>query len=456
MKSVALSEFLGQVKAALQGSFSKGVWVTAEILSISGGGHRYLELVEYDEARREVAKARGVIWKTSAGMLDTFNKATGIPLQANMKVLVRVSPRFHESFGFSLIIEEIDPAFTLGLMEMRIKAIRTFLKEKGISEANKQLKTPQDFFRLAVISPADAAGLGDFRTEADHIAALGLCTFDYYHASFQGETAGDQIVDAMANVVAAHKIEAYDAAVVIRGGGDKAGLYQLNHKRLCHAVCRFPLPIIIGIGHERDKLLLDELVNLRLATPSLVISHIKQKMIENANAAHGAFESLDRAAQKILSEADEQSNRLLENLLSASERAVENADSSHRILLEQILTKSEQKAIEAQQIAQRSFEKVIDLSDRLNEKAAQSSARLAEHMLSLADRHLDQAESDSKNLMTQIMAANPMAILAQGYGYVRNSSGKYLTRSTQAQAGEKIFVNLQDGAFSAIITTHAE
>lgn len=456
MKPVALSAFLGHVKGVLQDNFSKGVWVTAEILSISGTGHRYLELVEYDNDRREIAKAKGVIWKSAAGMLDAFKKVTGNALQADMKVLARVSPRFHESFGFSLVIEELNPTYTLGDMEIRLKAIRDFLREKGVIESNKRLRPPEDFFRLAVIAPAEAAGLGDFRTEADHIASLGLCEFAYFHASFQGETAGDQIVDAMALVVAAHKARNFDALIILRGGGDKAGLYQLNHKRLCHAVCRVPLPVMIGIGHERDKLLLDELANLRFPTPSLVISHIKQTMIANANAAHDAFEALDRAAESVLVGAEEHSQRLLDQLAQNAAQVLERAEQGQTKLYENLLNKAEQRTGEAEQVATRTLEKIVNHADRLADQAEESSARLLDQVFTLSDKLLDQAESQAKHLITQVMASNPLAILAQGYGYVNSSAGHFVTRMDQAQPGQTLTITLQDGSFGAVVAPQKE
>lgn len=452
MNSVPLSAFLGQVKAVLQDRFSAGVWVTAEILSMSGGAHRYLELVEYDSDRREIAKAKGVIWKSAAGMLDKFKAATGNALQADMKVLCRVSPKFHESYGFSLVIEEIDPTYTLGDMELRLKAIRDFLREKGVIDSNRRLAQPQDFFRLAVIAPAEAAGLGDFRTEADRIEALGLCQFTYFHASFQGETAGDQIVEAMAQVVVSHKEEPFEALVIIRGGGDKAGLYQLNHKRLCHAVCRVPLPVMIGIGHERDKLLLDELANLRFPTPSLVISHIKQTMISNANAGHDAFEALDRAAEGVLGAAEDNSQRLLDHLSANATQLLERAEQGQVRIYETLLTKAEQKIFEAEQVAQRVFEKVIDHGDRLADQAGESSARLTDQIFATSERLLDQAEAQAKQLITQVMSVNPLAILAQGYGYVKSSDGRFITRKDQATAGQTLTITLQDGAIDAVVT----
>lgn len=456
MKSVPLSAFLGQVKATLKERFSAGVWVTAEILSMSGGAHRYFELVEYDADRRQIAKATGVIWKSATGILDKFKAATGNPLQADMKVLCRVSPKFHESYGFSLVIEEIDPTYTLGDMELRIKAIRDFLSEKGVMQSNRKLAQPQDFFKLAVIAPPDAAGLGDFRTEADRIGALGLCEFTYYHASFQGETAGDQIVEAMAQVVTAHRVNPYDALVIIRGGGDKAGLYQLNHKRLCHAVCRVPLPVLIGIGHDRDRLLLDELANLRFPTPSLVISHIKETMISNANAGHDAFEALDRAAESVLAGAEEHSLRLLDQLHQSAHQVLERAEQGQARIFEALLSRAEQKIGEAEQISKRSLEKLVDHGDRLVDQAADTSSKLVGQVFTGSEKLLDQAEAHAKQLITEVMSANPLAIMAQGYGYVKNSAGQFITRQAQALAGDTLTITLQDGKFDAVVTSEQE
>src|SRR5690606_10875306 len=141
-------------------------------------------------------------------------------------------------------------------------------------EMNRLLPPPREFTRVAVISPADAAGLGDFRSEADRLQSYGLCDFHYFHALFQGAGAEDSLVSTIAKLFEQQKSRPlYDALVIIRGGGDKAGIYDVNKVRIARCVCRFPIPVLVGIGHERDTTILDEVANSRFATPSLAISH---------------------------------------------------------------------------------------------------------------------------------------------------------------------------------------
>lgn len=435
MNPQPLSAFLNEVKAVINTSFSQGRWVTAEVLSLTGSSHRYLELVEYDESRKELAKAKGVIWRSSAQMLDAFQKASGQHLESGMKVLVKVVPKLHESYGFSVVIEAIDAGYSIGQMQLRIKAIRDYLCARGVVGMNRQLPAPEDFFRVAVIAPREAAGLGDFRTESDQMAALGLCTFDYYFAQFQGEGAADQIVEAMGEAVRAHRQgPAYDALVIIRGGGDSAGLLQLNHQRLCHAVCRCPLPVIIGIGHERDKLLLDELANTRLATPSMVITHIKQSMIANATAALDAFEKLDKVATQAFTSASEQAQKLADALLEKADR----------------------QAVEVENRDHRSFDQILVSADRHLDRAIQAACSLSQELLHDAETLVDRSEAQAKQHLTQVMAANPLAILSQGYGYVRDATGGYVTHASQAKAGETIKITLQDGMIAALVSTTEE
>ena len=272
-KGVSLSAFLARVKAAVQLAIPQPVWVRTEIrkLQVARSGHVYLELEERSDKGLSIASAKGVIWKARFPSLDAkFVAGTGDQLMPDMKVLLQVRAQFHELHGLDLIIEDVDPSYTLGDLFAKMDRIRTTLKAEGLFGRNKALAAPSEFVRVAVISPAGSAGQGDFRSEADVIEWAQLCRFNYFPAVFQGPDAAASIKNAMRSVHAAHLEEAYDALAIIRGGGLKADLAWLNDLSLARWACKIPIPLLTGIGHEQDSTILDEIAHRPFDTPSKV------------------------------------------------------------------------------------------------------------------------------------------------------------------------------------------
>lgn len=243
-------------------------WVRAEISQVSArGGNTYIELVEHDANGQIIAKVRSVIWRHAApNVIAKFEQGAGTSLAADIKVMVHVRAELHPQYGMSLVVGDIDPTYTLGDMEAKLRQIRQHLQDAGLYDRNRSLPQPGEFTRVAVIAPAEAAGLGDFRREADLLEAHGLCAFDYELATFQGKEAPQSVYAAMRSLWDNHQVAPYDALVIIRGGGARADLQWLNDQRLAEAVCRIRIPVFTGIGHERDNTILDE-VATRFDTP---------------------------------------------------------------------------------------------------------------------------------------------------------------------------------------------
>lgn len=424
-QSITLSGLLGIVKESVDLIFSDSLWVTAEVLSISGSGHKYLDLVEYNDRRQEKAKSRAMIWRDDVGMLNAFKKASGIDLSSGMKILFLAKPSFHPVYGLSLTIQAIDPTYTVGDMEARLTRIRDDLKGRGWWDLNRSLPKPVDFCRVAVIAPADAAGLGDFRVYADRLEELGLCHFTYYPSLFQGQQATTQIVEQMVRVFEDNKTSPFDAVAIIRGGGDKAGLYQLNDHRLAAYVCRFPLPVMVGIGHERDSVLIDEVAQGRFATPSLLISHIVQHIVDQAVKAQRDWDQIQSLSRATLARAESECRSHMALIQSESTRKLEGAKMdvmSHAQSMKHIL-----------------------------EVAQTHISRLSEDICRMAKEQLDHAMTKVDNHMADIMMQNPLTHLHRGYAIVRADSG-YITSAEQVREGQQIIVQLKDGKLSTNIS----
>jgi exodeoxyribonuclease VII large subunit len=300
-KSLSLSALLGQVSGALKQAMPGAYWVHAEILHIKKDKYCSLELSS-DDSSEQKSKVRAVIWQSNRRIIEHFESVTGTALKPGLKIQFQCRVRFHPEYGFSLDITDLDPAYTLGDMEAKLQRIRNRLVELGEFERNRYLSTPLEFCHVAVITPPDAAGLGDFKTKADLLSVHNLCHFDYFSTKFQGEGIVEPFVQTIKQVINKHNSERpYDVLVIIRGGGDKAGLYQLNEGKIARGVCRCPLPVFVGIGHERDKTILDEVANFSFATPSFVIGHIEKAIVKNARDAGKHFLRLQKSAASLIS-----------------------------------------------------------------------------------------------------------------------------------------------------------
>lgn len=277
-RHITLSELQRRVKAALEGQFALPLWVSAEIsdLKVNYSGHCYLELVEKGgENGVPTAQARAVIWRSQYPRVTAYFEAeTGQRLAPGLKILAKVLVTYHELYGFSLQITEIDPSFTLGDLERQRQQTIAQLQQDGVWEMNREVAMPVVVQRVAIVSSANAAGYQDFCKEL----AKSPYRFEthLFDAFMQGEAAEQSIIDALCRV--ADRLEEFDAVVIIRGGGSRSDLNCFNAYRLCSYVAQFPLPVITGIGHDKDTSVADMVAHTALKTPTAVAGWLVERM----------------------------------------------------------------------------------------------------------------------------------------------------------------------------------
>lgn len=275
---ITLSELQRLVKNTLHERFALPVWVSAEIseIKVNYSGHCYLELVEKGgDNGVPQAQARAVLWRTAYPRIAGYFEAeTGQRLAAGIKILAKVSVTYHELYGFSLQITDIDPAYTLGDMERQRQQTIAQLREEGVWDMNREAPMPTVVQRVAIVSSANAAGYQDFCKELDKSPyRFRLTLFD---AFMQGAAAEESIVAALCAV--AQRMEEFDAVVVIRGGGSASDLNCFNAYRLCTHVAQFPLPVVTGIGHDKDTSVADMVAHTALKTPTAVAGWLVERM----------------------------------------------------------------------------------------------------------------------------------------------------------------------------------
>lgn len=255
-------------KAGIEALFPEPIWVKAEIsaVSVKGNGHCYLELSQSDDSGL-LARTRAVIWRSAYTTIARyFQSVTGSPLKEGINVLVSVRVSFHEVYGMSLVIDDINPEFTLGEREQQKKQTVERLEKEGLMDLQKELSLPDLPYYLAVITASTAAGYGDFRR---HLLENGYgfaYQLDLYEATMQGPSAPGSMVDALAAIVASPV--RYDAVLILRGGGSELDLACFDDYGLAAAIARFPVPVFTAIGHDRDYHVADMVANTFVKTPT--------------------------------------------------------------------------------------------------------------------------------------------------------------------------------------------
>ena len=411
---LSLADYLLAVQMVLGETFAHSVWVKAEIRSISSkSGHYYFELADKDSTGKVVASCRGNLWKNIAkSVIGKFEKTTGMTLERGLNVLLKVSATFHAQYGFSLNVSDIDPTFTVGDLAQQYQAMLARLDSEDLLTLNKSLPAPFDIAHVLVIAPENAAGLGDFRADADNLETHGACHFHYATATFQGNHAPQEIRHAINTGIknfanAYHKLP--DLLVIIRGGGAVGDLAYLNDYELAALVAEQPVPVWVGIGHERDRVILDEVAQRSFDTPSKVIAGIINQLRTITEATQQAFLQIEQLAKNQLAIAEKQSQHTMQSIKNLAEQRINYY--------------SQQCDSHFNQIKNNSYTQL---------KTAQI----------YADQYRD-----------MILLQHPSRVLSQGYAVVRDGDkGDKIVKSVQnLTKNQTIKIELQDGTATAIV-----
>ncbi len=281
-----LNRRVGAVLSSAQGI--NNVWVTGETSDLRcSGPHCYLELIEKNpDTGAPVARARATIWGARYTYLNNlFRSATGSPLASGIKVMVQASVSYHPVYGLSLNITDVNPEYTLGDLLRRRREMIARLTAEGIIDMNRQLPWPSVASRIAVISAAGAAGYGDFINQLYTNRHCLRFTTRLFPATLQGENTAPSIIAALQDVIDSG--EDFDCVVIIRGGGATGDLASFDNYELAANIAMFPLPVIIGIGHERDITLLDYVANMRVKTPTAAAEWLISRGAEALERVYG-------------------------------------------------------------------------------------------------------------------------------------------------------------------------
>lgn len=406
---LSLNEYLASVREVIQMTFDEPVWVKAEIRNLTiQGGHYYLELAEKEEdTDKIIASCKATIWRfTAAKVVLKFERESGIELSKDLNVLIRIKARFDPQYGFSVNVEDIDSSYTLGDIARRYQQIVERLNKKGLLHKNRSLPAPFDIKKVLVIAPLNAAGLGDFKKDADVLDQAGVCHFVYHSATFQGNTAPESVISSLSSGLrqwASDYKDPPDLIVIIRGGGAVNDLAYLNDYDLAALLCKRSVPIWVGIGHEKDRTILDEIAHRSFDTPSKVIGGIRNLIQERAREVMDHLQTIKLLSQNQISAYQSQNDQYMNMIKTMATSRISEAHKNIDTLME-------------------------------------STRYFAQYQLKLASSHVE-------SLIRETLIQNPKHVLGKGYAIVR--SNNLAIRSVQQITDSSIEVELQDGFIRA-------
>lgn len=449
---LALSDYLEAVKMVINDTFDHEVWVRAEVQALTNkGGHCYFELAEKNEQNQIVASCRGTLWRYRAqSVLAKFHQVTGRALSAGTSILVKVSANFHAQYGFSLNISDIDPTYTIGELAAAYHAMLKRLHDEGLTELNKSLPAPFDIRQVIVIAPENAAGLGDFRREADRLEQTGACHFHYHHATFQGNHAPAEIrtalMHSMTDFIKEHD-SLPDLIVIIRGGGAVGDLAYLNDYELAALIAEQPVPVWVGIGHERDKVLIDEVAHTRFDTPSKVINAIERQLIHITQNAKSAMQRIENHGQKQLAHSKTLSNLTMQRTKTTANKLLQFAKNNSQNTMDKT------KLLAVHQLdAQKTRTQAM-----IKQQQALSSARLMyakQQIRQQLNQHksvmskLELMREHCRYLQSMILIQHPAKTLAKGYALIHQGE-RIISSAKQLKPNQNIRLEFHDGSINA-------
>lgn len=429
-QTYSLFELNAALRSTLSEAFPDKYWVSAEIseLHVNAAGHCYLELIEKDSRGATIARQRAMIWAAVFRLLKPyFEHETGYSFAAGIKVLVQVSVTFHELYGMSFVICDINPTYTLGDAARRRAEILRRLADEGVAEMNRELPLPLVIQRIAVISSGTAAGYGDFIDQLQNNPYHYVFYPVLFQAFMQGERTEASVIDALNRIYAS--IDHFDCVVIIRGGGATSDLGSFDSYPLAVNVAQFPLPVIVGIGHDRDETVLDHVAAVRVKTPTAAA----EWLVARAHETELHIEALRRKAAEAVELRLARESSRLQQVVSTLPLAL-----ARRLHAEQSRLLTAAAAVER------------GCRDRISRE--QSRIALLAHLVpERVAARLTQERQRVDAMQQTVGLLSPDALLSRGYSFVLKE-GKVVRSVEELAIGDAATLLFADGEASATVT----
>lgn len=426
-------------------------WVIAELSDVSErGGHCYMELVEKDDRGVTIARLRGTIWANNFAykIKPKFEQITGQKFKSGLKVMLFGSASFHEQYGLSFNITDVDPSFTIGDMERIRREIIETLTREGVVNCNRMLQMPRVPQRIAIISAKGAAGYGDFMNQLQS-NPVGFKFYTHlFEATMQGETTSNSVIKALNDIEMT--IDLWDCVVIIRGGGATSDLNGFDNLELARRVATFALPVVVGIGHERDRTVLDDIANVRVKTPT------------------AAAEWLIMCAQQTLDQALTLANqvaRYVKDRTSGASKQLSHIEGTIPIIAKQQIIKSKSNlAAIASALPYMTKNKILSANRTIDAiardvqhsaigkiSAAQTYLKtMSDALANAAPKAIANQDKRLKALENIVEALSPQKTLRRGFSLTK-VNGKTVKSIDQLADNDVITTYLADGEITSVV-----
>lgn len=428
IRSYSLSELLASVRRCIEAGFVGRYWVKAEtsdLRTASGAGHCYMELLEKGERGDIVARVRANMWANTYNEVKRRFHDSGLgPLVSGMNILALVQVTYHEQFGLSLLIHDVDPSYSLGdiarLRQETIKRLRT----EGLLQRNQSLELPRPLQRLAVVSSASAAGYGDFMRHLTE-GRSGLCFYTcLFTAQMQGERTTASVIHAL-DRIESHRTY-FDAVVLIRGGGAVSELRAFDEYELCARIARMSLPVLVGIGHERDQSVADLVAHTSAKTPTAVADFVLQR-------GEAELNGISQAISRLMLATNQLSVGRMQWLESVLRRVPASA--------QRVLMASVQRQGDTEQRLMYQSRALIERGRMQLQRSTTQLPVLVRSLLARQEQSLEHSER-------AVHLAHPEQTLKRGFALVRRA-GVIKTHVADLHSGDELEIQLIGGSISA-------
>ena len=433
MTSLSLYQLNQLIKESLRKVIPTTIWLRAEIHNITTNysGHCYIDLVEKSDSNDQIiAKQRANIWASTYRFLaQKFHQTTNSSLQTGMKILIEVSVEYHELYGLSLNVKDIDPSYTLGELQRRRLEIIQRLKKRGLIEKNKQIPMPRLIKRIAIVSSPTAAGYSDFIHQLTNNPHGFTYQTTLFPSIMQGPQTEESILSALDKIINFQlSTFNFQLVVIIRGGGATSDLQAFDSEQLAEYCANFPLPVLTGIGHLRDETILDMVAYQNLKTPTAVAEYIISRTLE---LDMDLLALGDRIQKSVILRLEQEKNLLTSLSAYIPQYAL------------QLLASSDSKLTSLQHSIELKTSDLIVKNRLLLD-------RKSDLLSVLANQQLQQQQNNLKLIETKLQLLDPQQLLKKGYSFTTHN-GKLVTSIAQLTPGDTITTTLADGTVDSVV-----
>ncbi len=451
VKTYTLSELQHEIKESISEQFPFAVWIVAEINTLTRhkSGHCYMELVQKSKTSNSIiAQVRATVWANKFSFISAyFESETDSELAAGMNVMLQVTITYHEVYGLSLNVIGINPTYTIGDMERAKKEIIARLINEGVFDMNKTQAFPAVVQNIAVISSSTAAGYGDFVNHLETNTYGYHINITLFEAAMQGEQTEISVLDALNQI--GEEYENYDAVAIIRGGGSKNDLSWFDNYNIAYMVTQFPLPVISGIGHERDESIVDMVAHTRMKTPTAVANFIIDYNAQFEEQVDSTSSEIFDIAKDFLMSSEMYLNNMTMSIMKIRTLLSKHTERCDRIMSEirtGLNVRMKEEEMKLNMIGNK-----LETSPKRLISEHESHLNGIKELISRTTKHRIEKANEKLGFLEHRLTLNdPRTILKRGYSITR-INGKVVTNDLETNDGDIMETLLYDGKVTSVV-----